>query len=355
MRNETIPRTAILAAIVVLMACRSKTPSGQTTMDEAEEIEKPAPETASVESPVSGDDPEKQCGGTMAKDAASERGRLAALEEPFLESKRSELMISHIEALREAASSRDLQKISGIVSDTYSRMPPLVPETNATHEKLLSATAAVRIHGYATCMSIAEDDPGWCDGIDDHYSGGPDTCRLVFTIYRRIANDAYIQKKSCAEAMEAGPEIRGIGKEALVAGCQAITEFDAQKCPFSPNTKMAALCSGLADRSGLTGCGSQDDQDEKWTECCRKLSYHLGLAMNGNSHPRFSPETGALGGDAGGCDRALAWGLFEDLGPLFGIVGMTPALYEKYGPGDYTCSYEVQWTTQAVPGEAVAK
>jgi hypothetical protein len=67
---------------------------------------------------------------------------------------------------------------------------------------------------------------------------------------------------------------------------------------------------------------------------------------------RVFPEVGALSGDAGGCDRALVWGLFAAVAPLFGVQTVegkaTPPTEGE--PRPEPCRFRIEWSYEKVPG-----
>jgi hypothetical protein len=231
-------------------------------------------------------------------------------------------------------------------------MKPVIPNTNESHAVILLGAARVRAHAHATCRAVAEDDISWCDGLDESFAGGPKNCQVTHSIYRRIVARAINGKQSCQSAMSGAPAIDGIDEKAWVSTCDAIVNLTPDSCPFAATSVPGALCrvaAGSIDEDRCAAIGA--NPDKQWPECCNLFAYRLSQLRSGQTDPRISPESAALVGDASGCDRALTWGLFQDVAQMFGFEQIQQPATDKSGHSDYLCGYVLYWTDEKLPGE----
>jgi hypothetical protein len=173
----------------------------------------------------------------------------------------------------------------------------------------------------------------------------------MHTVYVRIASGAVLGKTPCAQAMDGSPKVSGYDARGWIEACEAIKTKDPGKCPTSLPEKVGVMCRAAAARSGTTICRPFADERHKLKKtCCEKFAWRLGELTERNTGPRYLPERAALDGDAEGCDRALAFGLFHDLASTYKVQDAPEPPRLEYSSDDYVCLFQVYHSMEELPG-----
>ncbi|MBW2260959.1 MAG: hypothetical protein JRG91_03220 [Deltaproteobacteria bacterium] len=344
--------TLIIAFCVAALGCkepaRAVPPAPPEAAVEEAAVETPPPAfQAAPEEP-----PAQTCGADHQKDDARLRLEHEKMH-PILTRVRFEgELAGFIEGIRDAARRKAFGEMAGVIEGTLEEMERLSKGASDNLRPLLERSVKARAGAYATCMSLADDDISWCTALDDAWTGERAACQVMHTAHRRIAVGAVRGGADCASAMAGSPETIGLSEKDWVAMCQAVKDMKPETCPAGIEARVEAMCKAAAARSGREHCKLlEEEHSPVWEPCCVKFAYRLGGVIVGKAAPGLLPELAAIEGDRDGCERALAWGVFQDTAWIFGVEGVPDSPLKDNDSDDYLCLFQVYHSVEKLPGE----
>lgn len=315
------------------------------------EPEAPAPEPGG-EGEVSGTCPGPHV--RQVEDEARRRTSTSELEPMLRDASLRAGLVDLVQDVRAAASRRELGKTGAAVDRAHGSLSLHRSGTSEDEKRLMEAVVRSRLGAFATCRSLSDGDASWCSALDEAWQGERSACLLMHTLYVRIVRDAMRGGKPCDEAMKGSPALEGLDDGLWASVCTAVKERKPDGCPAVQGTRAGIICRVASSEHGEQECASLGGQVEGGQEdesgCCRKLAWRFANVSAGSKDAKLYPEAGALGGEAPGCERALVWGIFQDLARLFGIDDAPPPPHEGVESSTYLCRFQVYWSAQPLPG-----
>jgi hypothetical protein len=293
--------------------------------------------------------PEQKCLAENYKLEAARRWKEVQLEPLFIEAGLHARLAALLGAVTEAAAGRKFDTLPGKVTKIWEEMKRFRTATSDSDLEMMKNIVKIRVGAYASCMAIASRDASWCARPETLSQDFGPTCNGGYVYLVIIGKEAIGKGKSCEEA--AG-NFHAYPRDEILAVCRAIKDQKPALCPEGETTPPGILCRAAATRATTHICENiASDRHERDVSCCELFSWRFANIVSGIADPYIIPEAGALSGDKKGCMRGLAWGLMEDLGPLFGFdapkdAASTP---ENNLFGDYLCPMIVQWSQREPP------
>ncbi len=347
--KPTTARTWIAAACVAALGCkepaRAVAPATKPAAAPDAQTPPPAPEAPPAETS------KQSCGADHQREDS--RSLIEAEKmRPIMEKVMVHGALPGIlDAISDVARRKAFTELDGLIKEQLAGIERVNPGLAGVVRPVLEKAVRVRVGAYATCMSLAEDDISWCTGQDASWQGERQACQVMHTVHRRIALGVIQKGGDCASVMEGSPEVYGIDGAKWVEVCEAFRDMKPDGCPPGLDAGVAAMCRAAAARSGHEHCKVEEGvHSALWEPCCSKFAYRLAVVATGKADPGLIPEQGALDGDRDGCERALAWGLFQDLAWLFGIEGVPGSPIETSDTDDYLCRFQIYNSPQELPG-----
>jgi len=343
--TPTREATLIIAFSVLALGC--KEPARAVPPPEKKTVEEPPPPPEETPPPP---EQKKTCGQDHVKSFVRLKEEAVAMQPLLGRLMADSTYLDFVEAVRDAARRRAFGEIPAAIDTAVKDLAHLNRVGNVS--LVLERSVQARVGGYATCMSLAEDDASWCTSLDEEWSGERAACQVMHTAFTRIAVKAVREGGDCATVMAGSPEVIGLGEDQWIAMCQAVKDRDPEKCPQGVDPKADAMCKGTAERDGREYCKPPEgERSEIWEQCCIEFVYRMAVVIVGKAKPSMSPEMDALSGDREGCERALVWRLLQDTAQVSGIDGAPASPIDARETEDYVCRFQVYHSVEKLPGE----
>ncbi len=221
---------------------------------------------------------------------------------------------------------------------------------NQSEIELVTNIVRNRLSAFASCLSLATKSDKWCAELGRAWQEESLDCYINYGIYVLVAGEVISGKKSCREAMQ---RLEAFGDDDIkIPFCEALAGAKPELCPGEESSTLNVLCRSAATRGATHICrqGKFGDSYERNYRCCELFGWRFGSVVSGSADAYVIPERGALSGDTKGCHRALRWGLFADLVPVFGYE--IPAPTDQSSPYEYTrylCPQVIYWSLEEPP------
>jgi hypothetical protein len=345
----------LILFVTVLAGCR-----GGVRSDALKGMDDGSPETVEMEvkSKAPGKDAgaihappdsDEKCMTEFLKLEAKRRANEMAMEPVFRKAVLNELLVELITEVSSLNSPNQFKTVSEVAGSYWKKLEPLRPETSEDDLKIMENVIKRRMEAYFSCMAVASGDSSFCKVMDEpqalHHQN---SCRWLYAIYTQIVAQAVKKGKECAAVMQNS----GIGTPATAAAfCYAVAGRRGDKCPWEETSLEGAYCRAAAGRGTSLACKKVKlEERTNNRECCEMFEWRFMSATGSSATAYDIPEIGALSGDTEGCRKALQWGLFENLAPLFNVESFQGAktdLSQLFG--EFTCPLVIYWTQREPP------
>ena len=345
---------AVLAIVSGFFSCNRKTGAPNDGGADVRAETKPEVKDAAFESGKEAEKPHRapgeRCFGDFLIAEAKRRKKERSLDPFFAEARRISLMIGVIDFTAKAAEERKYDGVSQGLSHYFESLKSLRPDMAEDEIGLVENIVSRRLGAYAACMAAASRDSSYCADLEKAWKESAEDCYLNYEFNVLIAQHAVINKESCTDIAKKHGPYKDAMQGQFTPVCEAVVKEKPELCPGDETSAPGAYCRIAASRARSSICEKVDfDDTEIGYRCCETFGWRFSRVVVGKESSYIIPELGALSGDTKGCERALEWGLMEDLGVIFKADMPKELQKEPELWGEYLCPLIIYWSSLDPP------